>query len=407
MTSVVLVHGTGVRADGYKALFEMVSSQLAKLERDVTLVPCFWGAEHGAELSLGGASLPVRGVSPGMSGPEVSRREEEDLASWALLEADPLAELRILRDDQRRRSAEYVPVSGETPAEELGRLLRAAGASDFGRLAVSLGLTEAQTEEAAEEVAAGLEVMFADSVLSVDVLRRAAARSLVAAVVVRADEAYDETGAGVDGDGLDVLLGAILAALGEPGAELGVVSDATRPLWLPLWRATEWTASWRVRSRRVNISENSAPPIGDILRYQVRGDGLRDHVARVIRAAEPPVVVLAHSLGGIACVELMASEDLSGQISALVTVGSQAPLLYELDALAKLPFGTRLPAYFPRRWLNVYDPRDPLAYAAEGVFGKEAVTDKRVNTRRPLLRAHSAYWSHKPFYRWLDGELFA
>ncbi len=31
--------------------------------------------------------------------------------------------------------------------------------------------------------------------------------------------------------------------------------------------------------------------------------------------------------------------------------------------------------------------------------------DVEFNTRRPLIRAHSAYFGHKPFYRWLVQEL--
>ena len=41
MTSVVPVHGTGVREDGYASLFNLVSGHLAKLNRDVKLVRCF------------------------------------------------------------------------------------------------------------------------------------------------------------------------------------------------------------------------------------------------------------------------------------------------------------------------------------------------------------------------------
>ncbi|MFD8050071.1 hypothetical protein [Streptomyces sp. Tu102] len=43
MTSVVPVHGTGVREAGYASLFNLVSGHLAKLNRDVQLMPVFLG----------------------------------------------------------------------------------------------------------------------------------------------------------------------------------------------------------------------------------------------------------------------------------------------------------------------------------------------------------------------------
>ncbi|WP_194909179.1 hypothetical protein [Catenulispora rubra] len=119
----------------------------------------------------------------------------------------------------------------------------------------------------------------------------------------------------------------ILGALGEPGESLGIFSTLTKPVWLPLWRSTEWTGSWRLHSKRGEIGEKSASLIGDILWYQVRGDAIRTCIAETVATAEPPVVVLAHSLGGVACVDLFAQDDYRDVVSALITVGSQAPFL--------------------------------------------------------------------------------
>jgi hypothetical protein len=43
----------------------------------------------------------------------------------------------------------------------------------------------------------------------------------------------------------------------------------------------------------------------DILLYQARGGRIRDFIQQKIEQVEPPVVLLAHSLGGIACVDLL------------------------------------------------------------------------------------------------------
>lgn len=405
MTSVVLVHGTGVRDDGYTALFDLVAGHLRKLDRDLTLVPCFWGEKHGAHLHRDGASLPPRpGEADAAAEPT---REETRLASWALLDADPFAELLLLAEEEQRRVERYVPRRDETPPEDLCPRLDALSDDPGVREAASAhGVRATEIEAAAREVSEFLGTTLRETTSPLSTARQLAARAVVAGAVASADQRWDPAGTSLDGGSVDELLAAVLAALGEPGAALGFVSSVTSPVWLPFWRSAEWTASWRVRRRRPHLSRQAAPPIGDILRYQARGEGLRDHIAQVLRAAAPPVVILAHSLGGVACVDLLASEDHSSSVKALVTVGSQAPFLYELDALASLAFGQPLPSSFPLRWINVYDPRDPLAYVGAEVFGRDRVTDVAVNTGRPLLRAHSAYWDHKPLYQWLDRELF-
>ncbi|MBI0380702.1 hypothetical protein JBE27_31665, partial [Streptomyces albiflaviniger] len=93
MTSVVFVHGTGVRAKSYEKSFARVLSGLGRVRADVQVARCFWGEEHGAALGLGGASLPVRTKNRGVGG-DGALDEDDPLAVWALLEVDPLAELR-------------------------------------------------------------------------------------------------------------------------------------------------------------------------------------------------------------------------------------------------------------------------------------------------------------------------
>jgi hypothetical protein len=54
--------------------------------------------------------------------------------------------------------------------------------------------------------------------------------------------------------------------------------------------------------------------------------------AKRLWPAEPSVTVVAHSLGEIACVDLLASSEAHG-VERLVTLGSQSPFLYQIDAL--------------------------------------------------------------------------
>ncbi|MFF4445132.1 hypothetical protein [Streptomyces sp. NPDC001502] len=411
MTSVVLVHGTGVRSDGYDKLFDLVVRHFDKLDVSAELLRCLWGEDHGAQLHQGGISVPQRRRAeaeepPPEPGPQGAEDGDAAAAIWALLDTDPLAELRILAEAEASQTAiAYVPQQDETSAEQLVHLLK--DVPDHPALrepARRHGLNENDLTSAAGAVSDMLGALLTETSTPLDDLRHIVARAVVAVALDRADTRWGAGGISVDGAAGHELQAAVLEALGEPGAALGWISGLTKPAWLPLWRTGEWLTSWQVRRNRPGVSAQVAPPLGDILRYQARGGGLRDCVAAAVRAAEPPVVVLAHSLGGVACVDLFASEDHSRQVSALVTVGSQAPFLYEMDALVSLPYGRNLPAHFPR-WLNAYDPRDPLAYVGAPIFGADRVTDKQFNTGRPLLRAHSAYWDHRPFYAWLHQEV--
>lgn len=100
--------------------------------------------------------------------------------------------------------------------------------------------------------------------------------------------------------------------------------------------------------------------------------------------------------------DLLATQALP-QVRLLVTVGSQAPLLYELNALPALPFGTDLPPTMPR-WVNIFDRRDLLAYTGAGVFPGR-VEDREVDNRAPFPRSRSAYFANERFYAVLDEVL--
>jgi hypothetical protein len=150
----------------------------------------------------------------------------------------------------------------------------------------------------------------------------------------------------------------------------------------------------RFANRRGAITDAAYPVAGDILLYQARGEGIRAFIREQIEASSG-CIVLAHSLGGIACVDLLASHDLP--VHCLITAGSQVPFLYEINALQSLPYGQELPAHFPR-WLNIYDLRDFLSYQGDRVF-RGRVKDFRVDNREPFPESHSAYWSNPEVWK--------
>ena len=150
-----------------------------------------------------------------------------------------------------------------------------------------------------------------------------------------------------------------------------------------------------------------SPAAGDIMRYQARGSGIRCYIRRVVADAvagdsDRSVTLLAHSLGGIACVDALIEEPIPC-VDRLVTVGSQAPFFYEIDALASLSYGEPLPDHFPA-WLNIYDDRDFLSYIGEGLFPGR-VMDQRVDNGQPFPQAHSAYWRNDAVWQHIGGFL--
>jgi hypothetical protein len=379
---VVFVHGTGVREERWAKSFALVRQRLRRLDPGISVQGCFWGSSEGAELRAGGASIPRYAETRD----DDSASSDEDLALWAVLFTDPWYELRLLSnwpDDGGELAPGQVPTSvffseqveGFTPSAELSRVLESSdlrsyfdaacaslrGAAEFERVA------DAATEENLNE------------------LRKAVARALVAATMIGAEDSGAPT---VDGDIRDMLVSAVVTDL--HGYGMGVASWLGRPFKGVALRAGTWQAA----RKRGAVSDATAPAAGDIIRYQARGSGVRRYLRQVVAdaaAADPgrPVTLLAHSLGGIACVDAMLEEPIPG-VERLITVGSQAPFFYEIDALAALPFGKPLPDRFPA-WLNIYDHRDFLSYVAAGVFPGR-VTDKRVDNGQPFPQAHGAYW---------------
>ena len=386
---VVFVHGTGVREQGWAKSFAVVKQRLLGLDSKIAVQGCFWGGSEGAELRDDGASIPDY-VDTRRGDPLPA---EEDLALWAVLYTDPWYELRLL-SNWPTGSGELAPgevptsvrfseqVEGFVPSGELSRMLAnydlrshfdaawssLRSAPEFGRAA------DAATDENLNE------------------LRKAVARALVAFMMVSAE---DSGAPPIDGRTRDMIVAAVIGDL--HGYGMGIASWLARPFTGVALRMV----TRQLARRRGTLSDVTSPAAGDIIRYQVRGSSIRRYLRQVVAdavAGDPggPVTLLAHSLGGIACVDSLIEEPIPGVVR-LVTVGSQAPFFYEIDALAALPYGKPLPDHFPA-WLNIYDGRDFLSYIAAGVFPGR-VTDQRVDNGQPFPQAHSAYWRNDAVWR--------
>ncbi|MFE2187085.1 hypothetical protein [Streptomyces sp. NPDC059455] len=414
MTSVVFVHGTGVRAKSYEKSLARVVSGLGRVRADIPVARCFWGEEHGASLGLGGASLPVRTKNRGVGG-DGALDEDDPLAVWALLEVDPLAELRefarAAHDDGEETGFAPGRVDPwETVADKVRGLTLEPMAPEAEEPAGSLPRLVADLaphlDEAADRVADEISGSLGGT-SPADGIEPLAARAVYALAVQRAEGPYgDDEPLAVDGADRDTVVGALTDQLGG-GDRGGFVAGAAKGVAVRALNSYLSPLSSLAHTFRGGITNKSVPASGDILRYQVRGAGVRAAIRAAVREAiesgNGPVVLLAHSLGGIACVDLLAEPDPPAGVELLVTVGSQAPFLYELDALTALRRDEPLPAAFPR-WINVYDERDLLGFVGEKVFPGR-VTDLRVNTRQPFPRAHTSYFAHQRLYDLLAPEL--
>lgn len=385
MTSTFLfVHGTGVRTDDFRRTLLAIKAGVASQWPEAQVLPCAWGDKAGATLACRGVSIPDFSGEPP---PTDEARALEVL--WELLATD--------FDFEWRELAGVSPDGGFINEEmreaqrRFPQLMR-----DLGTLPAAVQLLppepdrEAAWRSACEQAAQSGAMQAAVTGLKrVDArVRGAAARACVAVWQNRRAGAPAWSAAS-----RDALVQLLLTQLG--GADAGLITD-----WVTS-RFKHGVKRWatdRARRERDVLFNAASPAAGDILLYQVRGDAIRAEIAAAIRNSGDGVVVLAHSLGGIACVDLLVLEH-HPNVRALVTFGSQAPLLYELGALHSLPpedplppSHQRLPDTFPPEWINVYDRDDLLSYKAAPIFAPR-VRDIEARSGAPFPDSHSAYWT--------------
>ncbi len=403
MATVMFVHGTSVRKDGYKASLAKIekglTDALKRVNRGpVTVADCLWGDTFGARLNMDGLSVPDYDRSGGQGGAIAA--EEDQILLWEMLGYDPLYELHGLALRPRK------PV----PLFNHGQFTAAAKALPPADLAASLAAAgvDSTTFVAARDFVLNHPV-YQDVLLTSagrGECRLPLARAILAEALARTPEEPPPSAA-TDPAMRDALVDAIADAIAQ--ADMAAVGWAVNKLYglaKGMGSATLQAGQWvGVRAvtplakwKRGKLTDGSVPAAGDILLYQAKGQAIRDFIRHKVEQVKPPVVLLAHSLGGIACVDLLVREHIP-DVASLVTVGSQAPFLYELNALGSLDYGEPLPPTFVQRWVNIYDPRDFLSYQAAQVFvahggGGPAIVDHRVDNKLPFPNAHSGYWDN-------------
>ena len=379
MTTVIFVHGTGIREPEYNETFEIIEQKIHAQRPDIKVAPCLWGA-LGAKFNDNRASVPLEDATLALSPGE----EDEDIVLWGELYRDPLYELRLLSLKQIEAGNTFGEEPGDvvqsrvaslTPTSQLQAKLQEAGIAEVFEQARKTVIHSEPYERALVTVSeSDLSEYYAPI-----------ARAVVAQAMLISEQQERFPPILTDAQLRDKVVELLTLAVGE--AELGLGN------WLskPFVELAQHGGTNYVRGKRLELTDKISPMPGDILLYQTRGEKIRAFIQQQIEQAEPPVVLIAHSLGGIACVDLLVKQQLS-QVELLVTVGSQAPFLYEINALYSLEYGQLLPEHFPQ-WLNIYDLRDFLSYVGNRIF-PDRVQDVRVDSRQPFPRSHGAYWTN-------------
>jgi hypothetical protein len=376
MGSIVFVHGTGVRLPSYKSDFENVRKIAQSVGIQDQFIPCAWGDPLGVDFQ--GKSLPGSLANSAQERAEIERQQQDD-NQWKWLFDAPLLELDQFTIPDPDASSEFLPPGSKSKGQQAWETIRAYQPSPeligiLDRANLKVHWPAAWNEIVDSPIA---KEAFEASSHEIPEVCRALARALVAQLHRIA------VSSGMPGpyrSVRDKLVERLVEDWGQKTLGFGsIVWDLVSRLGTPL-----------LRSYRDSISNLSALAIGDVLLYQTRGQEIRDFIRAKIESKDtkPPVTLVAHSLGGIACVDLLAMPN-PPKVEKLITAGSQSPFLYELGALASRLPGESLPKGFPP-WLNFYDRNDFLSYIAKPFWPE--VIDHEVRSGQPFPDSHGAYF---------------
>ncbi|HEY4023639.1 MAG TPA: hypothetical protein VGM75_33500 [Pseudonocardiaceae bacterium] len=382
--TLYFVHGTGVREGFSETLKLFCDRAKAAGLIDVAITGDPWGTDVGAPQMNVLAALPPQPKTRAAFDEEATSAQL-DVAAWALLIDDPLLELRLAGE----MTADTGIAIGVQPPASLVQARMAKFSADTVDLD-GTGVTAAELTAAVAAVAIAEPLATAvDAIGSADDgdLWDAVARAVVATILDdnRTIPGSQLPAIAIDGPMRDRLVDALADALA--GTARGQVTRVLRKRLLSIGTGI---ATGQLVKHRAAWMEPAMNFIGDVIFYERRGEHVRAYLAERIGKLEPPVVVVAHSLGGIAMVDLLSLPN-PPRVDLLVTVGSQSPVLYGIDGLAALrPSGDGTP---PTPWLNIYNRQDLLSFCAKGVFpGVENITDEEVDAGVPFPESHSAYW---------------
>jgi hypothetical protein len=394
---LIFIHGTTVRdVSTYKDRLRQRAPKYLGVAAD-DIVALEWGNQLGFPDRDVKQALPEEYSRAVTDEPEV----DEVATLWSLLLADPDAELRLMAADQGAApggidfdgdaSVEVADAVSDAPVPAAA--VEAAG-FDVAEFSVARDAVVASPALGAAASAVGDAQ---DAQLTNAVARSVVARMLVArqAATARGDgdlpEAFDDPVA------RDTLVDAVADAI--HGSTLG-----ERGLGDLFKKAGSGVLTSMLVKYRAETMVPLARFIHDVALYLNHGEEIRAFIEDGIRANSDkgPPIVIGHSLGGIAAVDILSNPanregDKKLDVGTFVTVGSQAPALFLMDALTFLTHDRetdkRMGDPFAP-WLNIYNREDLLSFCAKRVFPDvDGIKDVAVDAKVPFPASHSAYFA--------------
>jgi len=130
--------------------------------------------------------------------------------------------------------------------------------------------------------------------------------------------------------------------------------------------------------------------------------------AKAAGAANEPLIVIGHSLGGVICFDLFGHFRPELTVDLFVTVGSQVSHFEEIKRFKTSDPAIHAPQRAPtpdniKRWINIFDPVDIFSYACNKVFNR--VIDFEYDTQTYTTKAHGAYLEQDRFYQRLRARI--
>ena len=404
MNTLLYVHGTGVRKKQFDMTIDQIQNGMNQSENFAFKVDgCLWGDSLGVRLKANGASVPE--YDRGRDKEELTL-ENENIELWDYLYSDPLYELRILSLNQSSEK------TGDFISRESADLLIDDMLKDYNIAFLNNRLERAGINGYFDEAKSNIRnsptysKMLKKASYPIDQFLWGLSRAIVAEMfcLYKQKEGFIAL-AHLDSDFRDNLVSEIRQKFENFEAAPGV---SLKKILLGLtFKVGKKIATPYLRSERGKFMDLTSPVIGDILLYQAKANQIHELIEMKIHenyCETEKLVIVAHSLGGIACFDLMVRDaEIRNKIDTFITVGSQVPYFYELDILHSIRFEQSLPNDFPK-WVNIYDCRDFLSFIGNGVI-KGEVTDHKVDNKQAFPESHGAYWVNKKVYEIINQNI--
>jgi hypothetical protein len=147
------------------------------------------------------------------------------------------------------------------------------------------------------------------------------------------------------------------------------------------------------KQRKAAMTSSAFLVPADVLFYQRNSTEIRSFLREEIATLEPPVVAIAHSLGGIIMVDTLFGnhdgEPTDVGVDLLVTFGSQSSMLSAIGAF---------PIVDPKtaKWLNIWTRYDFASFLGQGIW--PGAVDREVAFDVGFPDSHGKYFTEAGFY---------